>query len=96
MPGLDPGIQEMSRPLWWPRPLMQWLKGWKARGWVTADRKPVKNIDLWQRLDAATVPHKVRWEWTRGHAGHAENERVDELARKGLREHGRGLTPVEG
>ncbi len=76
--------------------VMQWMKGWKARGWVTADRKPVKNVDLWQRLEAAAAPHKVRWEWTRGHAGHAENERVDELARKGLREFGRGLAPVEG
>ncbi|WP_343717416.1 ribonuclease HI, partial [Inquilinus sp.] len=75
--------------------VMTWMKGWKARGWVTADRKPVKNVDLWQRLDAATVPHKIRWEWTRGHAGHAENERVDELARKGLREFGRGLAPIE-
>ncbi|WP_428247809.1 ribonuclease HI [Ferrovibrio sp.] len=59
----------------------KWLRPWKARGWKTADRKPVKNVDLWQRLEAAMAPHKVDWEWVRGHSGHAENERVDVLAR---------------
>ncbi|WP_430397942.1 ribonuclease HI [Ferrovibrio sp.] len=59
----------------------KWLRPWKARGWKTADRQPVKNVDLWQRLEAAMAPHKVEWEWVRGHSGHAENERVDVLAR---------------
>ena len=61
--------------------IMQWLAGWKARGWRTADKKPVKNVDLWQRLDAAAAPHQIEWLWVRGHAGHPENERVDALAR---------------
>jgi len=61
--------------------IMRWLRGWKARGWRTADKKPVKNIDLWQRLDAAAAPHQVEWLWVRGHAGHPENERADALAR---------------
>jgi ribonuclease HI len=61
--------------------IMTWLRGWKARGWRTADKKPVKNIDLWQRLDAAAAPHKIEWIWVRGHAGHPENERADALAR---------------
>jgi len=61
--------------------IMQWLAGWKARGWRTADKKPVKNVDLWQRLDAAAAPHQVEWLWVRGHAGHPENERADALAR---------------
>ena len=59
----------------------KWIKGWKKNGWKTADKKPVKNIDLWQRLDAARAPHTVAWHWVRGHAGHPENERVDQLAR---------------
>lgn len=59
----------------------QWMARWKANGWRTADRKPVKNQDLWQRLAAAAAPHAVRWHWVRGHAGHVENERVDQLAR---------------
>ena len=61
--------------------ITQWLRGWKARGWRTADKKPVKNIDLWQRLDAAATAHQVEWLWVRGHAGHPENERADALAR---------------
>ena len=60
-----------------------WIHGWKQRGWKTADRKPVKNVDLWQRLDAARQRHEVHWHWVSGHAGHAENERADELAREG-------------
>lgn len=64
--------------------IMTWLKNWKARGWKTADKKPVKNVELWQRLDAALKPHEVRWHWIKGHAGHAENERADELAREGV------------
>ncbi len=66
--------------------ITQWIKGWKARGWVTADKKPVKNIDLWQRLEAATQRHTIEFHWVRGHAGHPENERADELARRGLAE----------
>jgi ribonuclease HI len=61
--------------------IMQWLKGWKARGWRTAGKKPVKNVDLWQRLETAAAPHRIDWIWVRGHAGHAENERADALAR---------------
>ena len=61
-----------------------WIHGWKKNGWRTADKKPVKNVDLWQRLDAALKPHQVRWHWVKGHAGHAENERADELAREGV------------
>jgi ribonuclease HI len=58
-----------------------WIHRWKQKGWKTADRKPVKNIDLWQRLDAALQRHQVSWHWVRGHAGHPENERADALAR---------------
>jgi ribonuclease HI len=61
--------------------ITQWLRGWKARGWRTADKKPVKNVDLWQRLDAVVAAHEVEWFWVRGHAGHPENERADALAR---------------
>lgn len=61
-----------------------WIHGWKRNGWRTADKKPVKNVDLWQRLDAAQARHKVSWKWIKGHAGHAENERADELARAGM------------
>ncbi|MEO5811249.1 MAG: ribonuclease HI [Rhodanobacter sp.] len=60
----------------------QWVPKWVANGWRTADRKPVKNQDLWQRLAAANALHTVRWQWVRGHAGHAENERVDQAARQ--------------
>jgi len=59
----------------------QWLRGWKARGWKTADRKPVKNVDLWEQIDAQVAKHQVTFHWVKGHAGHAENERVDVLAR---------------
>jgi len=62
----------------------QWIEAWKARGWRTADRKPVKNVDLWQRLEAASERHEVAWRWVRGHAGNAMNERVDALARGAL------------
>lgn len=57
-----------------------WIRGWKSRGWLTANKKPVKNVDLWKRLDAAASAHRVDWTWIRGHAGHRENERCDELA----------------
>ncbi|MDV4168767.1 ribonuclease HI [Rhodovulum sp. FJ3] len=62
----------------------QWIHGWKRNGWKTAAKKPVKNADLWQRLDAAQSRHSVTWEWVKGHAGHPENERADELARAGM------------
>ena len=58
-----------------------WIHGWKKNGWRTADKKPVKNMELWQRLDAARAPHHVEWRWVKGHSGHPENERADELAR---------------
>jgi ribonuclease HI len=61
-----------------------WIHGWKRNGWKTAARKPVKNVDLWQRLDTAASRHRVRWEWVKGHAGHPENERADALARAGM------------
>ena len=64
--------------------ISEWIHGWKRRGWKTADRQPVKNADLWQTLDALTVGHKIEWLWVRGHAGHAENERVDALARQAI------------
>jgi len=66
--------------------ITEWIHNWKRNGWKTADKKPVKNADLWQRLDAALKPHDVRWHWIKGHAGHAENERADQLARDGLAE----------
>jgi ribonuclease HI len=65
--------------------ITRWITDWKRRGWKTADKKPVKNVDLWQRLEAAAVPHQVRWEWVRGHSGHVENERADQLARDAIR-----------
>lgn len=61
-----------------------WIFGWKKNGWKTAAKKPVKNVDLWQRLDDAQSRHDVTWEWVKGHAGHPENERADELARAGM------------
>jgi ribonuclease HI len=64
--------------------ITRWLPAWKARSWRTADNKPVKNIDLWQRLEAAATRHAVEWIWVRGHAGHPENERADRLARAAL------------
>ncbi|HET9070075.1 MAG TPA: ribonuclease HI [Amaricoccus sp.] len=62
----------------------RWIHGWKRNGWTTAAKKPVKNDDLWRRLDAAAAPHAVTWTWIKGHAGHPENERADELAREGM------------
>ena len=59
----------------------RWIFGWKKNGWKTADRKPVKNMELWQALDEAQLRHKVNWHWVKGHAGHPENERADQLAR---------------
>ena len=64
--------------------ISQWLAAWKQRGWRTSDKKTVKNQDLWQRLDRAVAQHDVQWKWVKGHAGHAENERADALARAGM------------
>lgn len=68
--------------------ITEWVPGWKARGWKTADKKPVKNVDLWQQLDAlvATSGHKIDWRWVRGHTGEEGNERADGLANKGVQE----------
>ncbi len=65
--------------------IQEWIRGWKARGWKTADKSPVKNDDLWKRLDAARDRHDVDWRWVKGHAGHPLNERADALANEGLR-----------
>lgn len=64
--------------------ITNWIKNWKARGWKTAAKKPVKNVDLWQELDSEAQRHSVEWHWVKGHAGHAGNERADELARQGM------------
>ncbi len=64
--------------------ITKWIHAWKARDWRTADKKPVKNVDLWQRLEAAIGRHQIDWHWIKGHAGHPENERADELARKAV------------
>jgi ribonuclease HI len=64
--------------------ISQWITKWKRNGWKTADKKPVKNVDLWQRLDDALKRHQVRWHWVKGHAGHSMNERADQLAREGI------------
>jgi ribonuclease HI len=64
--------------------ISEWIHGWKRRGWRTADRQPVKNVDLWQALDLEAARHQVDWFWVKGHAGHVENERADALARRGI------------
>ena len=64
--------------------ITKWIRKWKTNGWRTADKKPVRNAELWQRLEEACARHDVRWHWVRGHAGHDENERADELAREGM------------
>jgi ribonuclease HI len=66
--------------------ITEWVRGWKARGWKTASKDPVKNEDLWRRLDEARLRHEVDWRWVKGHAGHELNERADELARRGMKE----------
>jgi ribonuclease HI len=89
------GLEALSRPCavavytdsqYVQKGMTEWLRGWKARGWKTAAKDPVKNEDLWRRLDAAAAAHRVSWHWVRGHNGHPENERVDRLAREGARE----------
>jgi ribonuclease HI len=64
--------------------ISEWIHGWKARGWKTASKEPVKNVDLWQALDAAQAQHKIQWRWVKGHAGHDGNERADALANFGV------------
>jgi ribonuclease HI len=64
--------------------ISKWIHGWKRNGWKTADKKPVKNVELWQALDAAIQRHEISWHWVKGHDGHPENERADELAREGM------------
>ena len=66
--------------------ITEWIAGWKRRGWKTADKKPVKNQDLWQRLEAATHKHAIHWKWIKGHSGHEENERADQLANRAIDE----------
>ncbi len=66
--------------------ITEWMANWKKRGWKTAARKPVKNVDLWQRLDQALSKHQVSWHWVKGHSGHPENELADELANRGIEE----------
>jgi ribonuclease HI len=66
--------------------ITEWLPGWKQRGWKTASKQPVKNDDLWRRLDAAVMRHQIEWVWVKGHAGHEGNERADELANRGIEE----------
>ncbi len=70
--------------------ITKWIVGWKKKNWKTAAGKPVKNKDLWQRLETAIVPHEVDWRWVKGHAGHAENEKADELATAAARKHAGG------
>jgi ribonuclease HI len=70
--------------------ISEWIHAWKRRGWITADRQPVKNRDLWQALDRLAAIHDVEWEWVRGHAGHPENERADALARLGMAQFKKG------
>src|SRR5262249_19037601 len=64
--------------------ITSWIENWKKNGWKTADKKPVKNADLWERLEKAAAPHSVAWHWVKGHSGHIENERADALARLGM------------
>jgi ribonuclease HI len=64
--------------------ISKWIHGWKKNGWKTADKKPVKNVELWQALDEAITRHEISWHWVKGHAGHPDNERADELARQGM------------
>ncbi len=66
--------------------ITEWLESWKRRGWKTADKKPVKNQELWQRLEKATETHKIHWKWIKGHSGHLENEKVDQLANRAIDE----------
>lgn len=86
-------LQSLARPItarvytdsqYVQKGISEWIHGWKRRGWQTADKKPVKNVDLWQRLDALAAGNNIEWCWVRGHDGHVENERADVLARRGI------------
>ena len=76
--------------------ITKWIHGWKRNGWKTADRKPVKNAELWQRLEAALGRHDITWKWVKGHAGHDDNERADALARDGMAPFKSGRSPGQG
>ena len=89
------GLQKLTRPCsvrittdsqYVLKGITEWMPNWKKRNWKTASRKPVKNADLWQELDALLSQHEVEWQWVKGHSGHAENERVDGLANRGIDE----------
>jgi len=89
------GLEELTRPTrvkittdsqYVKNGISQWIHAWKRNGWLTAARKPVKNVDLWQRLDALVAGHEVEWHWVRGHTGHPENERADGLANRAIEE----------
>lgn len=67
--------------------IMQWIHNWKKKGWITSSKQAVKNVDLWKRLDSAQQMHQIEWQWVKGHAGHIENERCDDLARKAAEAH---------
>ena len=91
------GLEALSRPSrvrvttdsqYVQKGLTEWLPRWQRRGWLTAGKQPVKNVDLWQRLASAAARHEVHWQWVRGHAGHPENERADALARRAIDELG--------
>ena len=94
------GLESLTRPSevhvhtdsqYLRRGITEWLSQWKRNGWMTRDKKPVKNADLWKRLDLAARGHQVQWFWVKGHAGHPGNERADELACRGAAEAARGL-----
>jgi ribonuclease HI len=78
------GIEVTTDSQYVKRGVTEWMSRWKRNGWLTADRKPVKNRDLWERPDGALGPHQVTWQWVKGHAGHPENERADQLANQGI------------
>jgi ribonuclease HI len=87
------GLEALKRPsrvrvytdsLYVMKGISEWIRGWKKNGWKTADKKPVKNEDLWRELDEQAKKHEVEWNWVKGHAGHPENERADRLANKGI------------
>lgn len=89
------GLEALSRPCrvrlttdseYLAKGMTEWLPGWKRRGWKTAAKRPVRNVDLWQRLDELAARHDIEWLWVRGHSGHQENERADALANRGIDE----------
>ncbi|NNJ68929.1 MAG: ribonuclease HI, partial [Boseongicola sp.] len=82
--GRDTAITIVTDSTYVKNGVTSWIHGWKRNGWRTSAKKPVKNEDLWKRLDEAQSRHEVTWEWVKGHAGHPENERADELAREGM------------